>query len=92
MWLRPHKGERVPTRDGGQLGRGLLQLLFMWVEISAGLRFDLWSSLLSLGNRNELRLLSLTRSLDLWSSLLTLTFLLRLRYASVCLRRYAPQC
>ena len=27
MSLRPHQGERVPTRDGGQVGMGLLPLL-----------------------------------------------------------------
>ena len=27
MWLRPHKGERIPIRDGGQAGVGLPSLL-----------------------------------------------------------------
>ncbi len=27
MWLRPHKGERIPIRDGGQAGVGLSSLL-----------------------------------------------------------------
>jgi len=40
-----------------------------WAENSAEPKFDLWSSLLSLGNRNKLRLLSLTRSLRPGSNL-----------------------
>ena len=35
MWLRPHKGERIPIRDGGEGWRGPLKTLTMAIKVIA---------------------------------------------------------
>ena len=50
MWLRPHKGERIPIRDGGQAGVGLPSLL----ERSGGALYEPNASLMKAGCFNEL--------------------------------------
>ena len=50
MWLRPHKGERIPIRDGEQLGVGLPSLL----ERSGGALYEPNASIMKAGCFNEL--------------------------------------
>ena len=50
MWLRPHKGERIPIRDGGQAGVGLPSLL----ERSGGALYEPNASLMKAGCFHEL--------------------------------------
>ena len=50
MWLRPHKGERIPIRDGGQAGVGLPSLLGR----SGGALYEPNASLMKAGCFNEL--------------------------------------
>ena len=50
MWLRPHKGERIPIRDGGQAGVGLPSLLGR----SGGSLYEPNASLMKAGCFHEL--------------------------------------
>ena len=50
MWLRPHKGERIPIRDGGQAGVGLPSLL----ERSGGALYEPNASIMKAGCFHEL--------------------------------------
>ena len=50
MWLRPHKGERIPIRDGGQAGVGLPSLLGR----SGGALYEPNASLMKAGCFHEL--------------------------------------
>ena len=51
MWLRPHKGERIPIRDGGQAGVGLSPSL---LERSGGALYEPNASIMKAGCFHEL--------------------------------------
>ena len=51
MWLRPHKGERIPIRDGGQAGVGLSPAL---LGRSGGALYEPNASLMKAGCFHEL--------------------------------------
>ena len=53
MWLRPHKGERIPIRDGGQAGVGLPSLPFK-EGLGVGSLYEPNASLMKAGCFHEL--------------------------------------